>query len=293
MSVETHPFEFEVPGHPGRVIRGRIVAAEGAAAGPPRPHVLVVHGFKGFMDWGFFPELGRRLAAEGLAAVCFNVSGSGIGPDLHNFTDEEGFAANTYSRELEDIAAVRTWLKGANLGWIDLQVAAIFGHSRGGGMALVHAAEAGDLAAVVTWAAISRVASWDEPTRELWRHQGHVFVHNARTGQDHRIDLTLLEDAEAHAERLDPVTAAGRITAPLLLVHGDADEAVPATACEALAAANPRARTLLVPGAGHTFGARHPLQGEVPGDLETVLGTTCDFLAEHLGLDRPSPAGPA
>ena len=30
-------------------------------AGVPLPHVLILHGFKGFMHWGFFPELSRRL----------------------------------------------------------------------------------------------------------------------------------------------------------------------------------------------------------------------------------------
>ena len=32
----------------------------------PRPAVLVLHGYKGFKDWGMFPPLAERLARAGL-----------------------------------------------------------------------------------------------------------------------------------------------------------------------------------------------------------------------------------
>ena len=60
------------------------------------------------MHWGFFPELSRRIAEAGLVAVSLNVSGSGIGDDLENFTEDEAFAHNTYSKDLEDLEVVRT-----------------------------------------------------------------------------------------------------------------------------------------------------------------------------------------
>jgi len=43
-----------------------------------RPAVVVVHGFKGFKDWGMFPRLAERLAQAGFSAVSFNMSGSGV-----------------------------------------------------------------------------------------------------------------------------------------------------------------------------------------------------------------------
>ena len=52
------------------------VRAGGRAA--PRPAVVIVHGFKGFKDWGFFPLVAQRLAAAGHAAVSFNFTGSGV-----------------------------------------------------------------------------------------------------------------------------------------------------------------------------------------------------------------------
>ncbi len=120
---------------PGRVIRVRVEGPSGyREAGRALPHVLVVHGFKGFMHWGFFPELSRRVAQAELVAVSLNVSGSGIGEDLVSFTEDEAFAENTYSRELEDVARVCAWVRSGELAAVDPGRAGLFGHSRGGGV---------------------------------------------------------------------------------------------------------------------------------------------------------------
>jgi fermentation-respiration switch protein FrsA (DUF1100 family) len=56
-------------------------------------------------------------------------------------------------------------------------------------------------------------------------------------------------------ERLNQVSRAGELTVPVLIVHGDADETVPATTSETYAAARPDLVTYLpVPGAGHVEG---------------------------------------
>ena len=57
--------------------------------------VVISHGFKGFKDWGFFPEVSRRLAAAGYTAVTFNFSGSGIGEDPLQFALKDPFSWGT------------------------------------------------------------------------------------------------------------------------------------------------------------------------------------------------------
>ena len=265
------------PGNPDRIVRVRVERpGEGAR---PRPAVLILHGFKGFMHWGFFPELSRRLAEAGLVAVSFNTSGSGIGEDLETFTDTEGFAKNTYSKELEDLELVREHARA--LADVDPGRLGLFGHSRGGGVALLHAARRGDYRAVVTWAAIDDVDRVDEATKREWRERGHIFIPNARTGQQHRLDLDALEDVERNREALDVLAACSRLHAPVLVVHGTADPAVPFHASERIAAALPRARHLALEGEGHTFGATHPFQGTTPA-LERALEATRAHFLEHL-----------
>ncbi len=56
------------------------------SGGEPAPGVLIVHGFKGFKDWGMFPLMAERLAEAGFAACRFNLSGSGIGEDGETFS---------------------------------------------------------------------------------------------------------------------------------------------------------------------------------------------------------------
>ena len=273
-------FELIHPDDSTRVIRGRVDAP--ANAEKPCPHVIVVHGFKGFMNWGFFPALGARLAEAGYAGVFFNTSSSGVGEDLESFTEVEAFERSTYSKDLEDIERVRAEVRAGAFEGLDPERAAILGHSRGGGEVLIHAAEAGDLKAVVTWAAIPSARRFDEETIERWRETGVLEIANARTGQVFKIKLDGLHDYEANVERFDIPAATGRITAPALFVHGTADEAVEFESLELLSGARGEgAETLRLEGAGHTFGIKHPMEGSHP-HFEEVWSRTRAFLDQHL-----------
>jgi dienelactone hydrolase len=162
LTYESHAvLDFE--GEPDRVIRMRVEGPAGYLERAERlPYVLLLHGFKGFMHWGFFPELSRRVARAGLVAVSFNFSGSGVGERQEEFTEEEAFARNTYSRELEDVARVGRHVASGVLAGVDPARGAIVGHSRGGGIALLHAAEVGDYRSLVTWSAIDEVDRFDD-----------------------------------------------------------------------------------------------------------------------------------
>jgi len=291
MNISTEPFRLTTPGDPSRVLRGNLVRPDGAPGHRGLlPHVVILHGFKGFMDWGFFPELGRRFAENGIAAVLFNMSGSGIGENPLDFTETEAFAKNTHSRELEDVECVRAAIGSGELAGLDPDRAALFGHSRGGGVALVHAAEAGPgpggYRALVTWAAVDDFDRFEDAVKALWREEGHLWIPNARTGQQHRMDLDLLLDLERNRERLDPRAACRKLGTPTLLVHGEQDEAVPVAAVDRLMAEIPAqlGRTLRIAAAGHTFGVGHPFSGVTP-EWEQAFSATLEHLGSHLGAE--------
>lgn len=281
---EEREFRLDDEHDPLRTIRGRVVYPGGAEQRAERlAYVLVLHGFKGFMDWGFYPELTRRLVARGLAVVRFNFSGSGHGEDPERLTDERAFFENTPSRELEDVDRVRAWLDTGALPWLDPRRGALLGHSLGGAVALVHAARRGDYAAVVGWAACATFRRFPSEVEGLWRRQGFVEIPNMRTKEVHRLGLGWLEDLERNPRTLDVHAACRRSTTPTLLVHGSEDEAVPLAEGESLQAAfaTGLARLEIVPHANHTFWAAHPLQG-VPPALAAVLGMTDEFLGAEL-----------
>lgn len=259
-------------------IRGEVRHPEGRHRGT----VLVLHGFKGFAGWGFFPYLADLLARGGVRVVSFDFSGSGVGADRESFTELEAFRDNTYGRELDDAALVRDHAR--ERGWLGERYG-VFGHSRGGGVAILHAARDPNVAALVTWSAISTIARWSEDDMARWRAEGTLPVTNARTGQVLQLGAALRDEIDRHAAgTLDIVAAAGRLTIPWLLVHGSADETVPFAEAERLreAAMHARLQFTRIAGASHTMDAAHPLPTPVPARLERAVLMTTEFFRTHL-----------
>lgn len=310
------PFELENP--LGLAVRGHVLTPEGIGESPPT--VFVLHGYKGFKDWGFFPLLGRRLASAGLRVVAFNMSGSGVGPDGESFSETQLFEENTYSQELEDVfAVVRAFTRdGGAVSFPPSGPTGLFGHSRGGGVALLAAARVPRLRTIVTWSAISRVDRWDDEARGEWRRQGFMEVLNSRTGQVFQLRTNLLDDLERNSGRLDIETAARGLMVPVLAVHGEKDESVDAgeskhifgwkaahTGRDADSAVTPAELSqlpvppdsslrwgpegsllVLLNWAGHTMDAVHPLPSPPPDRLVSVIETTAAWLHWHLLSER-------
>jgi pimeloyl-ACP methyl ester carboxylesterase len=213
--------------------------------------------------------------------VTFNLSGSGV-DDSGKFVYPERFGHNTFSAELQDLRRVTDALAGGLLGVAPPASLGLLAHSRGGGMAVLHAAGDPRIRALVTWAAISTVNRWPAPQRAAWREAGVNEVKNVRTGEVLPLYTDVLDDVEHNGSALDIEAAAARLSIPWLIVHGTADEAVALTEGERLARAAPRARFVPVEGASHTFGAAHPWRGPTP-HLVRVEDATLTFFAEHLG----------
>jgi dienelactone hydrolase len=247
----------------------------------PRPAVLVLHGFKGFKDWGMFPRLAERLALAGLSVVSPNLSGSGV-DDAGDFSLPDRFGHNTFSAELDDTARVIDALLQGHLGVQAPSSLGIVGHSRGGGIAVLQTARDPRIRALVSWAAISRVERWPRDQRTAWRAAGRTDIQNTRTGQILPLYTDVLDDIEHNGEALDIEAAAAHIAVPWLIIHGTDDEAVHFSEAESLkAASSGSARLLPVAGGGHTFGAVHPWQSATPA-LETVFDATLNWLTTHL-----------
>ncbi len=273
---------FQLPDAPHGIVRGDIYLPDDPRGAPV---VVGCHGFKGFKDWGFWPETGRRLAGAGLALVTFNFSGGGIGDDPEAFTEFDSFEANTIGKELDELGYVLDAVAARKipLGGVDVRRIGALGHSRGGGVALVRAGRDPRIRALVTWAAVATFRRYSDAEKTLWRERGYSEVENARTGQIFRLGLGLLEDIESHAEAYDPVAAAARLRIPTLIIHGTRDDAVPPDEANRIArAVDPGlGKILLVEGTGHTFGAAHPFEGSPP-PLERVLAATVEWFQSGL-----------
>lgn len=281
------PFSLTTTG--GRRLHGLLdlPSAEGR-----RPVVVICHGFKGFMEWGFFPPLAELLAERGFAVVRFNFSGSGMLPGEELATDVEGFRTNTISRDVEDLVAILDAVSGDELapGRLDAGRLGLLGHSRGGGAALLAAAAEGwnaRVRALVTWASVSTYDRYGAEQKESWRRRGEIVVVNGRTGQELPMSADFLDDLEAHAEALDLEAAAARRRAPWLILHGGDDETVAVAEARRLSVAAERAQEggpselCVLDGGNHTFGSRHPFAGPRP-PLIAAMNHTQRWFRRHL-----------
>jgi len=269
---------FELRPRDGDTIRGDVrKGAEGTPSEPLASVVVVVHGFKGFKDWGFFPWVCERLAEAGHTVVSFNFSRNGVGEDLLDFSQLDAFGSNTLSLEQDELRLVlRHVLDGGLLAGVPRRVG-LLGHSRGGGQAVLAAAGEPGVDALVTWSAVATFDRWTDEVKRNWRRDGRIWITNQRTGQQMPLDVSLLDDLETHHRELDILRAARSVSVPWLVLHGKDDETVDLRDGILLADAGARAEAHWVPGAGHTFGARHPFEGPTPALLDALDATVAHF----------------
>ncbi len=252
----------------------------------PRPTVLICHGFKGFMEWGFFPYLACLLTERGFVAVRFNFSGSGMLPGDELVTETEAFSAATHSKDLVELTQVIDQL-GVEIAptVIDRERIGLLGHSRGGGTSILatgQAATKNRVRSLVTWSAVSTFDRLTMEQKADWRESGSLPITNARTGQEIGLDRVVLEDLERSSDQLDILAAATRCQVPWLIVHGNADETVPVDEARWLAKRAPqKVRLEVISQGSHTFGATHPFNGPTP-QLIAALNVTQQWFRKTL-----------
>jgi len=249
----------------------------------PKAIVIFSHGFKGFKDWGHFNALGKRFADEGLIFIKFNFSYNGTtvsSPDT--FDDLEAFGNNNYSIELNDLELVINWaltceeLKNER----DNTKLYLLGHSRGGGISIIKAAENKNVKKLVTWASVSDFLNRNKKkTIDTWKDQGVVYTFNTRTNQKMPLYFQFYEDLQKNAARYNIQHVFKTLQIPILIVHGTNDEAVSFKEAEILQRSAAHPRLLRVEGAGHTFGIKHPFSGDTfPEAAQFVIQNTIQFL---------------
>jgi dienelactone hydrolase len=267
--------KFELVGADGGPLRGDVKTV---GDGSGRPAVVLCHGFKGSKDWSFFPNLIERLARAGITAVSFNFSGSGVGEDGNGFGEPERFARSTFSNDVKDIDAVCKALSEGELleGLVKSPNYGLYGYSRGGGAAVLHTAENEAVRSLVTWAAISHVERWDPYTLAEWRESGVRIPPGGGEANNLVFGTAMLDDIQENANTLNIMSAANRIQAPWLMLHGEADDFVPVSEGKDLHGVATRAMASFsaFDGGNHTFSA--------VGQLDWALDQTLDWFSKHL-----------
>ncbi|MBI4524262.1 MAG: alpha/beta fold hydrolase [Deltaproteobacteria bacterium] len=222
--------------------------------------VILCHGMESNKESEKATILGRSFAERGILALRFDFAGAGeSGGTLEDIT---------YSGEVADLRAAFDFILQYNPEKIG-----ILGSSMGGAVALLFAAEKRKVDCLVTIAApvhpekiTGSLLSQEEVTR--WRESGFIMYH------DRKINRTLLDDLE----RINVPAAARKISCPVLIIHGDADQTVPINEAHELHSLLSCAKKILI-----FNGADHRLSD--PCLMGKALDAATDWMLLHLEGD--------
>ncbi len=201
-------------------------------SGAPRPAIILLHGWQppGTNGAALLEGRAARFADQGYVALALSLRGW----PPSGGTDDCGL------RQPDDVVAAAAWLR--TVPGVTPDRIALVGFSQGGQVALLAAGRDARLRGVAAYFPVTDVARWKTTTANA----------------DIPGYITSTCEPGGTAPR-SPLVRAGDITAPVLLVHGDADVRVPTEQSrllyDALIAAGRRASLELIPGAQHGFTA--------------------------------------
>ena len=212
--------------------------------------VVIGHGLTSDKERPWSEGLSLRLQERGIPSLRIAWSGNG--------ESEGSFPDSTISKEVKDLGSVLDALPGWNISYI--------GHSMGGAVGLLRAAQDARICGLVSLAAITHSAAFfdrlfgDLPLGEPLLDKPHCPLGEA-LGADMRAIGTTLGFASS-------------VRIPWLIVHGVEDDVVPAQDSVDLHGAAPaEAQLVLLEGVDHSFtadGLPQMLDAVVPWLVQTL-----------------------
>lgn len=182
------------------------------------PAVLIFHGFTGYKESADFVDLAVRLAENGIVAVRFTASG---------FGDSEGSLEhdNRFTNHRSDAEVVYKFI--LKQPYVDAARIGVYGHSLGGKLAVLFAADHPSVAALVAACApVSFSGTEYGGFMDAWEKNGFFEKVSGRDGRTIRVPYAFAVDADSPVH--DVLAAAREVHTPhALVVVGDKDTEVP------------------------------------------------------------------
>lgn len=281
MVIKKHT-NIPLPGKHGRPVITDVFYSD---EGINKPVLIFSHGYKGFKDWGGWNLMAEEFAKKGFLFVKFNFAfNGGTLEEPVDFPDLDAFGENTYTKELDDIDVLLNWLTSAEFPYsdlADLSDVGLMGHSRGGGVVVIKAAEDRRIKKLITLASVSDLGDRFPKGKELdaWEQKGIAYIENTRTKQQMPHLFEFYEDFKLNEERLTISRAAKDLRIPVLIIHGTKDDTVSIDDAYDLKKWIHDSELLILEGSDHVFEMVHPWNKEyLPQAMQRIIEKTADFL---------------
>ena len=271
-----------LPGKHSRPIPTDVIFSDDAGK---KPVLLFCHGYKGFKDWGAWNLMAEEFAKKGFLFIKFNFAfNGGTLEEPIDFPDLDAFGENTYTKELDDLEVVIDWITGKDFPYANIADASrlsLMGHSRGGGVVVIKAAEDRRIKKLISLAAVSDFGDRFPKGEELeaWKQKGIAYIENSRTKQQmpHLIDF--YEDFKANEERLTISRSAKGLQIPFLIIHGTEDPTVSMENAHELNQWAQNSEMFLLEGSDHVFEMAHPWEPrELPEAMQKIVDKVSLFI---------------
>ena len=248
------------------------------------PILLIIHGFRGSKNWGFFPTIAEEFAQNGSIVLTWNMSLNGYSKNSQYIDQPDNFARNTITQEMVDTQSIiDSILQDDRIISGDIRAhwngdIHVLGHSRGGGIGILISAENPSIKKLALWNTISRFGRFTERQKKLWSETGTFPIDETEDGKVIAMNYTYISDLEFQSDEYSPLRAITEVSADILIVHAEQDMTVPIREAHALQEKSHSAHMHSIPQAGHIFGCTHPFT-EMTSSLRDAIDTTTAFFS--------------
>ncbi len=272
---------FHLKAHHDAVIYGDIrMPDEGKA-----PIILIIHGFRGSKDWGFFPYIAQEFVKNGAITITWNMSLNGYSQGASYIDKPDEFAKNTITQELSDTLTILHALQDTSTDLHSMIASrwngtlSMIGHSRGAGIAILSAEQMPSIRSLSLWNPISRFGRFTDRQKNIWKETGIFQVDETEDGIPVMMNYSYIEDLELHGEKYSLLRSIQELECDILIVHAEQDMTVPLREAIKLQEYAKHASLNVIPSTGHIFGCTHPLI-----EATTALNTALQHTIEFFGL---------
>ena len=209
----------------------------------PFPAVVMLHGYGSNKDeaGSGYKLFAPKLAARGIASIRFDFLGYG-----ESLVDHAGFDLNV---GVDETLKAASWI--ASRPGIDKGRIGVMGWSKGGAIALLSAGRDSRFKSVLTWAGAPNLNTVYTVEAFAVARRNGVYTATFEWREPLVMSLRAFEVAAATNVLADFSAS----QAPVLAINGNEDTVVPPDTAERIreASKNAASRSLIIPGADHTF----------------------------------------